>query len=87
RNLTSPAHQQKLAKAIYTAVDAYFSNNPPDGSLYASTRLHQHTIRRGESLSTIAQRYNVSVNDLKKTNNLRSNVIKIGQTLTIPRAK
>ena len=66
RNLTSSTHQQKLARAIYTAVDSYFSNNPPDGSLYASTRLHQHKIRRGESLSTIAQRYKVSVTSLKK---------------------
>lgn len=87
RNLTSSTHQQKLARAIYTAVDSYFGNNPPDGSLYASTRLHQHKIRRGESLSTIAQRYKVSVTSLKNKNNLRSNVIKIGQVLTIPRAE
>jgi len=87
RNLTNSAHQQKLAKAIYKAVDNYFSNNPPDGSLYASTRLHQHKIRRGESLSTIAQRYKVTVTNLKNKNNLKSNVIKVGQTLTIPRAE
>ncbi len=86
-NLTSSTHQQKLARAIYTAVDSYFSNNPPDGSLYASTRLHQHKIRRGESLSTIAQRYKVSVISLKSKNNLKSNVIKVGQILTIPRAE
>jgi len=87
KNLTNSAHQQKLAKAIYTAVDSYFSNNPPDGSLYATTRLHQHKIRRGESLSIVAQRYKVSISNLKKKNNLTSNVIKVGQILTIPRAK
>lgn len=87
RNLTSSVHQQKLAKAIYTAVDAYFSYNSPDGSLYAATRLQQHKIRSGESLSVVAKRYNVSINNLKKLNNLRSNVIRIGQTLTIPRAE
>lgn len=87
RNLTNSAHQQKLAKAIYTAVDSYFSTNPPDGSLYASTQLRRHKIRRGESLSIVAQRYNVSINNLKKKNNLKSNVIKTGQTLTIPRAE
>ena len=85
KNLTSSAHQQKLAKSIYTAVDSYFSNNPPDNSLYATTRLHQHKIRRGESLSIIAQRYKVSVSSLKNKNNLKSNVIKVGQILTIPR--
>lgn len=87
KNLTNSAHQQKLAKAIYTAVDSYFSNNPPDGSLYATTRLHQHKIRRGESLSLVAQRYKVSISSLKKKNNLKSSVIKVGQILTIPRAK
>lgn len=87
RNLTNSAHQRKLARAIYKAVDSYFSVNPPDGSLYASTRLLKHKIRKGESLSVVAQRYKVSVNSLKKTNNLKSDKIKIGQTLTIPRAE
>lgn len=87
RNLTSFAHQQKLARAIYTAVDTYFSDNPPDGTLYATTQLKQHKIRSGESLSVVAKRYNVSVSNLKKKNNLKSNVIKVGQTLIIPRAE
>jgi len=87
RNLSSPTHQKKLAKAIYKAVDNYFSDNPPDGTLYASTRLRNHKVRRGESLSLLASRYNVSVKQLKKKNNLKSNVVKIGQTLTIPRAE
>lgn len=87
RNLNNPKHQQKLAQAIYTAIDTYFSKNPPDGSLYATTRLHQHKIRSGESLSIIAQRYKVSVSRLKNKNNLKSNVIKVGQILTIPRAE
>lgn len=87
RNLTSFSHQQKLARAIYTAVDTYFSDNPPDGTLYATTQLKQHKIRSGESLSVVAKRYNVSVSNLKKKNNLKSNVIKIGQTLIIPRAE
>jgi len=86
KNLNNPAHQQKLAKAIYTAIDSYFSKNPPDGSRYASKQLQQHKIRRGESLSVVAKRYNVSIKQLKQTNNLTSNVLKIGQTLTIPQA-
>ena len=87
RNLTSSAHQQKLAKAIYTAVDNFFSENPPDGTLYAGTQLKKHRVRSGESLSVIAKRYNVSLNHLKQKNNIKSNVIKIGQTLIIPRAE
>ncbi|MDG1752119.1 MAG: N-acetylmuramoyl-L-alanine amidase [Thalassotalea sp.] len=86
RNLNSPAHQQKLAKAIFKSVDNYFSSNAPDGTYYASVRYKKHRVTRGESLSVVAQRYNVSVGKLKSVNNLNSNVVRIGQTLKIPRA-
>jgi N-acetylmuramoyl-L-alanine amidase len=86
RNLNSSNHQQKLAKAIFTAIDNFFTRNPPEGSLYAATKVQEHKITRGESLSVVAQRYNVSIRQLKTANNLKSNVVRIGQKLTIPRA-
>jgi len=86
RNLNSSNHQQKLAKAIYTAVDNFFMRNAPDGTLYAATKMREHKVSRGESLSVVAQRYNVSVGKLKATNRLKSNTVRIGQTLKIPRA-
>lgn len=81
--LNSKVHQQKLAKAIYTAVDNYFISNMPKGTLLAATMPVEHNIIRGESLSVIAHRYKVSVEHLKKTNNLVSNTVRIGQTLKI----
>ena len=42
-----------------------------------------HKIRSGESLSTIARRYRVTVTDLKRWNNLRSNNIVAGKTLKV----
>jgi LysM repeat protein len=42
-----------------------------------------HRIRRGETLSSVARRYGVSVSDLKRTNRLRSNTIRTGQILRI----
>jgi len=86
RRLNNAKHQQKLAKAIYIAIDDYFAGNPPDGTLLAATRVRQHKISRGESLSVVAQRYKVSVRQLKSANNLKSNVVRIGQTLKIPQA-
>jgi len=86
KNLNSSAHQQKLAKAIFIAIDNFFASNPPDGSLYASTKVKEHRVTRGESLSVVAQRYKVSIRQLKTANKLKSNVVRIGQTLTIPRA-
>lgn len=86
RNLVNPKHQQKLAKAMFDGIRSYFLNNPPAGSHYASIAVKKHTVSRGESLSVLAQRYNVSVSKLKQANNLRSNTVRIGQTLKIPRA-
>lgn len=43
-----------------------------------------HVVRKGDTLSALAVRYGVSVGDLKRANGLTSDLIRIGQTLTIP---
>ena len=43
-----------------------------------------YTVQRGDSLYSIAKKYGVSVDDLKTQNNLSTNLITIGQQLTIP---
>ena len=47
----------------------------------ASTKIH--TVRSGESLSIVARKYGVSVNDLKKWNNLKSSRLLRGQRLKV----
>ena len=42
-----------------------------------------HTVRKGETLSSIARKYCCTVNDLKKWNGLKSNNVKVGQKLKI----
>ncbi|MBA3898710.1 MAG: LysM peptidoglycan-binding domain-containing protein [Bacteroidetes bacterium] len=42
-----------------------------------------HRIRSGENLGLIANKYNVSISDLKEWNNLRSDLIREGQVLII----
>ncbi len=42
-----------------------------------------HIVQKGESLYSIAKKYNTSVDQLKKKNNLNSNLISIGQKLII----
>jgi len=42
-----------------------------------------HKVRNGESLSTIARKYGVSINNLKKWNNLRSDNIQAGKHLKV----
>lgn len=52
------------------------SSPPPD----------EHIIQEGESLSKIAKRYQISVEELKSANQLQTNVIRVGKTLKIPRS-
>ncbi|MDP4201414.1 MAG: LysM peptidoglycan-binding domain-containing protein [Bacteroidota bacterium] len=53
-----------------------------DNVQYASTG-KTHKVRKGESLYTIAQKYNVSEEQLKEWNNINGNKIKPGQKLSI----
>lgn len=46
-----------------------------------------YQVRSGDSLEKIARRNNVSIADLKEANSLKSDLIYIGQKLTIPSAK
>ncbi|HSW67830.1 MAG TPA: LysM peptidoglycan-binding domain-containing protein [Bacteroidales bacterium] len=45
----------------------------------------RHTVRAGESLGTIAERYGCSVDDLRRWNNLTGNIIHPGQQLIVSR--
>lgn len=46
-----------------------------------------HTVKKGQTLSSIAENYNVTVNDLKNWNNLNDDNIKIGDKLVINSAE
>lgn len=85
RLLKTASHQDKLAKAIHRGVMRYFEANPPENTLLASRGSVKHKVRSGESLSVIAHRYGVSVSSIKQANKLKSDVLRIGQQLTIPR--
>jgi len=85
KNLTWSKHQQRLASAIHVGIKDYFMAYPLTGSYFASVGYKKHKVRSGESLSVLAQRYNISMAKLKSVNGLKSNALKIGQTLKIPR--
>ena len=44
----------------------------------------RHVIARGDTLSEIAERYNVSPAAIRRANKLATNKIRVGQTLSIP---
>lgn len=89
RLLLTAEHQQKVAQAVFNGVKSYYRQNPPSGTMMASRSpakgtAQKHTVRSGESLSLIAQRYGVSMSVLKGHNGMQSDVVRIGQVLNIP---
>lgn len=49
-----------------------------------STKSRVHKVSKGETLFSISKRYGVSVDAIKKANNMKKDAIGIGQRLTIP---
>jgi membrane-bound lytic murein transglycosylase D len=49
----------------------------------ASSRAQRYTVRRGDTLITVADRFNVSVEELRRWNHLSSNAVASGRTLTV----
>ena len=47
-------------------------------------RVYQHIVSEGDTLASLASRYNVSVDTIKWANDMKSDVIKPGQSLDIP---
>lgn len=69
---------EKYAEAVVRAVLRYLNLTP--GTETATT----YTVASGDSLWSIARKYNVTVDALKAANGLTSNIINIGQVLKIP---
>ena len=92
KKLSTISHQQALARSITAGVRQFFQQNPPPGTYIAWLRdsgkiapgPREHVVSSGESLALIAQRYQVSLASLRSANSLKSDTIKVGQTLSIP---
>lgn len=85
QRLKNSGHQDKVARAILEGVRNYFTSNPPPGTVLASVgNARRHVVRRGDTLSQIAQRYGVSLDTLRSTNKLRDDRVLVGNVLTIP---
>jgi len=88
RKLTQREGQTKMAKAVFKGVKSYFVSAPPPGTYLASRTTssnRSHTIRRGDTLSVIAMRYDVRLANLRKSNRLKTDRLLIGQVLKIPK--
>ena len=88
--LRDSKHQAMLANAVLAGVRNYFYTNPPTDSQIAMDLRREpssqvrYVIARGDTISDIAQRYNVSPAAIRKANKLATDNIRVGQTLSIP---
>jgi len=82
RKLRDPRHQQRMAKAMMAGIRSYFARHAPPGTLLAEHR--EHVIARGDTLSEIAEQYQVSLASLRAANGIEGDQLKVGQVLRIP---
>lgn len=73
---------KKLAEAVTKAIVEYAG-----GKYVAPLDSNYYTVKSGDSLWSISRKFGVTVNELKKVNNLSSNLLSIGQNLIIPGKK
>ena len=87
--LNSPGFQALMAAAIAQGIMNYFYDAPPEGTLVAWQKANgippgTYTVKRGDSLSEIAERFGITLSEIKRLNRLDSNVIQVGQVLMLP---
>ena len=84
RRMTPPdsgVYEVKLPPGTRDRFAKAFGEVPRDKRLTYT----RHRIKKGETLSTIARRYNTSIRALQETNNIRNrHRISVGQVLTVP---
>ena len=69
---------ESLAEAVVKSLVEYV------GKDYATTSDNTYVVKSGDSLWSISKKYNIPVDELKRINNLTSNLLSIGQVLKIP---
>lgn len=94
KNLATPSYQKNLAQAIKTGIVNYFYKNPPPGTYLEQLRRGKgieavtsdltHKVVKGDTLSSIASKYGISIQAIRSANKITNDHIRIGQLLTIP---
>ena len=87
-NLYSIANKYNTTVDEIKKLNNLTSNNLSIGQVLiienGATNNNTHKVVNGDTLYSIARKYNISVDELKKLNNLTSNNLSIGQILKVP---
>lgn len=87
--LASNGYQRQVARSIFQGVTAHFQSTPPPDTYIAWLKKNrrqntEYVIARGDTLSQIAERYRVSVVDIRRQNSMSNSEIRVGQKIVIP---
>jgi membrane-bound lytic murein transglycosylase D len=84
---TLHAHVSDIAQVNGLSVDASLNLGDelvvPVATATATPRPHRYAVRHGDTLITVADRFGVSVEELRRWNHLSSNAVKPGSSLTV----
>jgi membrane-bound lytic murein transglycosylase D len=72
---------QKLK--VYPPENQNVTNNTSNSSNNKTSGTTTYTVKKGDSLWSIAKKHNVTVDHIKKLNNLKNNDLKVGQKLKL----
>lgn len=80
----------QVARETANAINATIKSS--EGSSFktgpvGSGEFYEHKVGAGETLSVIAKAYGVTVSDIKKANSLQGDIIRVSQTLYVPKKK
>jgi N-acetylmuramoyl-L-alanine amidase len=92
KKLRSRSFQKKMARGILKGVKRFLARNyfsPRATSRYAKnkstgSRRKEYVVRKGDSLTSIARKYNIHIETLRFANNLTGSQLPIGRRLLIP---
>lgn len=82
RRLADPAHQSRLADALHKGIVDYVDEHL--GGAVRVAAAGEYVVRRGDTLSEIARRHQVSLSRLRAANDINGDVITVGSRLLIP---
>ncbi len=96
RKLKNWRYQQSVAGSILKGIKNYFTDQSLPGTFFAkrANRIEDgsvdyvsidYVIKRGDTLSDIAHSYNVTMNNIRRFNDLINDNLNIGQIIRIPR--
>jgi N-acetylmuramoyl-L-alanine amidase len=96
KRLSTKAYRQKMAESLFSGIRSYFEKSPPAETYVAwrqnnggdsRKRVSVYIVERGDTLSGIAERFNLSLRELKSINNMSGNTIRIGQKLSLKKSQ